>query len=1254
MKNIFTTILLPFFICSICYSQAPEKINYQAVVRDGNGNILPNTSVPVTITIGSCTAYNGNPTTNDYGLINLELNLSNCSPAIDWSSGNLTISSSINSVSGTSDLNSVPYSIYSNQVRNYPTSGDVNSDGYVLSWNENNGEFELTPSSSGTDDQNISGSSLNGTTLTIGIESGNSEDVDLSSLQDGYEANTDDQTASEVIYSSTSSGLNATTVQGAIDEVYTSINSISSLSDSDNDTKIQLEESSDEDKIRFDTDGSERMIINTNGNVGISLNNPKANLDIQDTLRVSRENRQYTEIINSDASGAIIQAVSGEGNKKPLSIDALYETESSTAGANQIRFRTGEISSPSIKMLIDEGGNIGIGNTSPQNRLHLLNGGIAITGGSSVGTGDYGNRLLIDAGGSVAHSLALFKNDNGTVMKISGSKVGIGTDSPNSKLNIFESSNATNVVYPLQIQNSYSTSSGSNEGTGVGIKMELSNSGSTNVWAGIETVVDQNAGGNYNTTESTALTFLTNSESSAPTEKMRIDKVGRLGVGTSNPTSLVHFKGNDNIYGTTIDLNRYDGTALTVKNSVEPVLFNHPLVKIDNSFNGTNSSADALEIIGNTSIDGSFRVQTGANINEFSTDGNLADNSDNAVPTEKAVKTYIETIINSSNLTDEFITKWDGTNSQFTNSIIYENGSVGIGTSSPDAILEVRNQSGPAKIKIRGDGGSTSTRAELLLDRTLDARGAGIRTESSSGSSDQWFIGNPYNGGSASAGFSIGSDPSQPEYIANSHLFINSSGNIGIGTSNPNSLFSISGIGDANRLTFQGLDSDNWWDDRDANITLTSRATNRYGLFFDLFEDGGTTASNVLSIIDDGNVGIGTSSPISNLHVNGSNSLGKLVITPNESIDNADSEIFLGEDNNGNFGMHIKYDGGLNKMFIGGKQNSTIYNSHLTINRDNGFLGVGTTNPSSKLEVYDGNILVNRLSGNENSIGMSNMYIKESDSKSYINFDDFDYLEYDKSGNDFFFKIANDSKLTILENGNVGIGTSIPSTKLHIEGTLTINENIKAADAGGIKLKTDDDVTRINIEDDGDINLSGESRIGYDTQYDSFLSGNSQNETYIREAMWVGNLFSYGTAYNVFRDDYIGFALVWNTNFTLDQDYVYPGLATFDANCTGDWVWLLKSGNGGDNFDDEDLDGPAKVLSTNGSAYSFPEDSHASNDGKWMIEDINHYGHREVLLYKKNSIGCPVYEIDYIVNDELDSQGDDPKCIVKVKAWYPN
>ena len=37
------------------------------------------------------------------------------------------------------------------------------------------------------------------------------------------------------------------------------------LSDADSDTKIQVEESSDEDKIRFDTGGTERAIIDSSG-----------------------------------------------------------------------------------------------------------------------------------------------------------------------------------------------------------------------------------------------------------------------------------------------------------------------------------------------------------------------------------------------------------------------------------------------------------------------------------------------------------------------------------------------------------------------------------------------------------------------------------------------------------------------------------------------------------------------------------------------------------------------------------------------------------------------------------------------------------------------------------------------------------------------------------------------------------------------------------------------------------------------------
>ncbi|WP_158211951.1 hypothetical protein, partial [Robiginitalea sediminis] len=65
-----------------------------------------------------------------------------------------------------------------------------------------------------TDDQNISGSALVGTDLTIGIEGGTSETVDLSSL-----VGTDDQTASEVNITDVGGNFTATDVEGALAEL---------------------------------------------------------------------------------------------------------------------------------------------------------------------------------------------------------------------------------------------------------------------------------------------------------------------------------------------------------------------------------------------------------------------------------------------------------------------------------------------------------------------------------------------------------------------------------------------------------------------------------------------------------------------------------------------------------------------------------------------------------------------------------------------------------------------------------------------------------------------------------------------------------------------------------------------------------------------------------------------------------------------------------------------------------------------------
>jgi hypothetical protein len=55
---------------------------------------------------------------------------------------------------------------------------------------------------------------------------------------------------------------------------------LDTLRDIDGDTKIQIEESADEDKIRFDTAGIERMQIDNNGKVGIGTTSPGYNLHV--------------------------------------------------------------------------------------------------------------------------------------------------------------------------------------------------------------------------------------------------------------------------------------------------------------------------------------------------------------------------------------------------------------------------------------------------------------------------------------------------------------------------------------------------------------------------------------------------------------------------------------------------------------------------------------------------------------------------------------------------------------------------------------------------------------------------------------------------------------------------------------------------------------------------------------------------------------------------------------------------------------
>ncbi len=129
MKKIFT--LIATLLLSIClFAQAPQKMNYQAVVRNASNSLVANQNVSVRISIlqGSATgaavySETHNVQTNANGLMTLEIgggSVANGSfIAIDWANGPYFIKSEIDpegginyNVTTTQQLLSVPYALY--------------------------------------------------------------------------------------------------------------------------------------------------------------------------------------------------------------------------------------------------------------------------------------------------------------------------------------------------------------------------------------------------------------------------------------------------------------------------------------------------------------------------------------------------------------------------------------------------------------------------------------------------------------------------------------------------------------------------------------------------------------------------------------------------------------------------------------------------------------------------------------------------------------------------------------------------------------------------------------------------------------------------------------------------------------------------------------------------------------------------------------------------------------------------------------
>ncbi len=148
-KNIISRALFitlaNLLICSSLWAQSPQRMSYQAVIRNADGELVKDHAVGMKISIlrdspaGTLVyqeIFNPNPETNVNGLVTIEIGggipLSGTFSAIDWSGGTYYLRTETDptgatnyTITGTSQLLSVPYALHATTVASYPETDPV-------------------------------------------------------------------------------------------------------------------------------------------------------------------------------------------------------------------------------------------------------------------------------------------------------------------------------------------------------------------------------------------------------------------------------------------------------------------------------------------------------------------------------------------------------------------------------------------------------------------------------------------------------------------------------------------------------------------------------------------------------------------------------------------------------------------------------------------------------------------------------------------------------------------------------------------------------------------------------------------------------------------------------------------------------------------------------------------------------------------------------------------------------------------------
>jgi len=416
-----------------------------------------------------------------------------------------------------------------------------------------------------------------------------------------------------------------------------------------------------------------------------------------------------------------------------------------------------------------------------------------------------------------------------------------------------------------------------------------------------------------------------------------------------------------------------------------------------------------------------------------------------------------KTLTTSSDIsgTTNYVSKFTGANS-LGNSLIYDNGSgVGIGTTSPlfttagRSVLDVNGSSGSLiSLSVGGVAGSYLYQVSNNLIITNDSYGDIIT----------------YTSG-------------------NERMRITSAGNIGIGTSSPQSALSIG----SNHGTLVSIGNASWgstavlktsWDGTDYTQLLVA---------------GGSANSANITLRASGNVGIGTTSPSykTTIASNPRNTDVLCVVSDQINADGAQSYVGISlQDQYANGGgnasairsysnLYSQWGSTLTFSTTGTAGNGVLERMRIT---SAGNVGIGTTSPFYSLDltgqvirtarIYSASTdtrmyLQNTTSGNPTTD--AGLMVGLIGNESYF----FNY----QAGNTIF-GTSGTEKMRITSSGNVGIGTSSPGYKLQVNDPIATVASfgnftaLQTASGTGFRWTLNNDGTfRVQKTTDGFFNI---------------------------------------------------------------------------------------------------------------------------------------------------------------------------------------